>query len=289
MHYLRFNIHQRLQHFLMGASFIFLALTGLPIKYHQANISLKIADFFGGYDGLMFVHKLNAAIMLITAAYHIFFLLYYFIVKKQVSWAMVPTLQDGKDIVACVKYSLGLIKEQPQYDRYSWKEKFDYLAVFWGMLAIGATGLFMWFPDSITQFVPRWVIDSCRMAHSDEAVLAVTFIAFVHFYNVHFCADIFPMNKVWLIGKMTREEMMHEHPLELERLDRQNGITNSYNIELPPGSINHSEDAATIDEGYVHKEHTSWKHSRPLLITEFIIWGAILVWFVTTFAPDIFH
>ena len=217
VYYERFNIHQRMQHWLMGISFIFLAVTGLPIKYHTANISLKIADLFGGYDGLMFVHKLNAAIMIATSAYHLLFLMYYFIVKKKVSWAMVPSLKDGKDIVQGVKYALGLTKEHPKFDRYSWKEKFDYLAVFWGMLAIGVTGVFMWIPDSITQFVPRWVIDCCRMAHSDEAVLAVTFIGFVHFYNVHFCADIFPMNKVWMTGKISKDQMKLEHSLELEK------------------------------------------------------------------------
>lgn len=32
-----------------------------------------------------------------------------------------------------------------------------------------------------------------------------------------------------------------------------------------------------------------WNKSRPLLIIEFLVWGAILVWFLTTFLPHGIH
>ena len=77
----------------------------------------------------------------------------------------------------------------------------------------------MWFPDISTKYVPRWFIDASQAAHSDEAVLAIVVIFFWHFYNVHFSPDFFPMNKVFFKGTMTYEEMLHEHPAELERLE----------------------------------------------------------------------
>lgn len=225
----RWDIHQRLQHIIMILGFTMTAVTGLPIKYNTAGISQKMAQIFGGYDGLMFGHKTAALIIFTSAGYHVLYWFYMALVKKKVSWAMVPTLKDVKDLVQNFKYFFGKVDQPAQYDRYSYKEKFDYIAVFWGMMAIGATGLMMWFPNSVAQYIPRWVIDCARMAHSDEAVLAVTFIGFIHFYNTHFVADFFPMHKTWWTGTMTLAEMEHEHPLELAKIQT-------------------NEEAATIDE-----------------------------------------
>jgi len=71
------------------------------------------------------------------------------------------------------------------------------------------------------QYFPKWFVDAYRWGHSDEAVLAVSFIFTWHFYNVHFQPDFFPMSWTWWTGNMSREVMQLEHGLELEMLEEQ--------------------------------------------------------------------
>ena len=72
----------------------------------------------------------------------------------------------------------------PQFDRWTYWEKFDYFAVFWGVAIIGASGLIMWFPEFFTRFLPGWVINIALILHSDEALLAAGFI-FSHPFFQH--------------------------------------------------------------------------------------------------------
>ncbi|GAW91447.1 formate dehydrogenase subunit gamma [Calderihabitans maritimus] len=214
----RFNIHQRLQHIMMFTSFIICTVTGLPIKYNYSSWAPKVTALFGGFDNMLTVHLIGATIMLASSVYHLIYLVIYPAVTRKISTAMLPNLKDVRDLVQNMKYLLGLTDERPRFDRYSYKEKFDYWAVFWGMFIMGGSGLMMWFPEWSATLFPRWVIDSARVAHSDEAMLAILAIFIWHFYNVHFSPDFFPMNFVWYHGKMDHELMEHEHPLELERL-----------------------------------------------------------------------
>jgi len=39
-----------------------------------------------------------------------------------------------------------------------------------------------------------------------------------HIYYVIFNPDTYPMNFTWITGKVTEEEMEHEHPLELAQI-----------------------------------------------------------------------
>ena len=67
-------------------------------------------------------------------------------------------------------------------------------------------------------FFQAKVADIAKEAHSDEALLATLAIIIWHFYNVHFNPHD-PMQKTWMDGKMTRKQMKHHHPGELEDID----------------------------------------------------------------------
>lgn len=219
----RFNIHQRIQHIMMFTSFIVLTVTGLPIKYNYTAWAKSLTAFFGGFDSMFAVHLGGAVVMLASSVYHLFYLVIFPLLTRKVSIAAVPGPKDIKDLLYNLQFLMGIRKDAPKFDRYSYKEKFDYWAVFWGMVIMGGSGLMMWFPGIAASYVPRWVIDCARFAHSDEAMLAILAIFVWHFYNVHFSPNFFPMNFVWLHGKMNKEQMEHEHPLELERLEKQVG------------------------------------------------------------------
>ncbi len=217
--YLRFDIHQRIQHVMMFVSFIGCTISGLPIRYYDTGWAAAITKLFGGFDRMFAFHLIMASLMLLCCVYHLGYLVM-LAIRKKWSWATIPAPKDFKDVYDMLRYFFGRTDALPKFERYSYKEKFDYWAVFWGIFIIGGSGLMMWFPEISAQYFPRWVIQSARVAHSDEAILAIIVIFAWHFYNVHFNPSFFPGNKVWFMGYLTREELEREHPLELERIER---------------------------------------------------------------------
>jgi cytochrome b subunit of formate dehydrogenase len=97
----------------------------------------------------------------------------------------------------------------------------DYLAEYWGTPVMVITGFILWFPGTANAYLPRWAIEISHFIHQGEGLLAILVIFTWHLYAVHFVPDYFPMNKVWLTGKVSREVMEHEYPLELARLERE--------------------------------------------------------------------
>ena len=131
--------------------------------------------------------------------------------------SMVPTLHDWRDFVAHNKWFFGK-GPKPQFDRWTYWEKFDYFAVFWGVAIIGVSGLIMWFPTFFTHFLPGWIINIALILHSDEALLAAGFIFSIHFFNTHFRIEKFPMDTVIFSGRVSKTEMLHERKRWYDRL-----------------------------------------------------------------------
>jgi cytochrome b subunit of formate dehydrogenase len=107
---------------------------------------------------------------------------------------------------------------QPSYGRWTYWEKFDYFAVFWGIAIIGSTGLTLWFPVFFTRFLPGWLLNVTTIIHSDEALLATGFIFTVHFFNTHLRPEKFPMDITIFTGRMPVQELKRDKPLEYEAL-----------------------------------------------------------------------
>jgi cytochrome b subunit of formate dehydrogenase len=131
--------------------------------------------------------------------------------------SMVPSLQDWHDFVAHQKWFFGK-GPRPQFDRWTYWERFDYFAVFWGVAIIGFSGLIMWFPKFFTHFMPGWMINIALVVHSDEALLAAGFIFSFHFFNTHFRIEKFPMDTVIFSGRISKTEMLHERRRWYDRL-----------------------------------------------------------------------
>jgi cytochrome b subunit of formate dehydrogenase len=131
--------------------------------------------------------------------------------------SMIPTWQDVKDFIAHQKWFFGR-GPKPQFDRWTYWEKFDYFAVFWGVFIIGASGLVMWFPQVFSYFLPGWIINIALIVHSDEALLAAGFIFTIHFFNTHFRLEKFPMDTVIFSGRISKTELLHERRRWYERL-----------------------------------------------------------------------
>ena len=126
-------------------------------------------------------------------------------------------LQDIKDFWATIKWFLGK-GPKPEYGRWTYWEKFDYMAVFWGVAVIGFSGLILWFPELFTKVFPGWLINVAHIIHSDEALLAVGFIFTIHFFNTHLRPEAFPMDMVIFTGLIPFDEFRHERPREYKYL-----------------------------------------------------------------------
>ena len=128
-----------------------------------------------------------------------------------------PNGQDIKDFVATIKWFVGK-GPKPEYGRWTYWEKFDYLAVFWGVAVIGFSGLVLWFPEYFTKVFPGWLINVAHIIHSDEALLAVGFIFTIHFFNTHLRPEAFPMDTVIFTGVVPFEHFKEDRPREYKHL-----------------------------------------------------------------------
>lgn len=219
----RFDAHQRLQHFLMMSSFIVLALTGFPQKFADLGISQSFVNAMGGLETVRAIHRGAGFVMLSNCAYHLAYLLNRIVIQKRYSaLSMIPRPRDALDAFQMVRYFLGLTKERPAFDRFSYLEKFDYWAIFWGIPMMGGSGLILLFAVQVTQILPGEVVPLAHTIHSDEAMLAVSWIAIVHMFNAHLAPGIFPFNPAIFTGKLRKDRYEHEHPLEYARITATN-------------------------------------------------------------------
>ena len=125
--------------------------------------------------------------------------------------------RDWQELKGTLKWFIGA-GPRPEYGRWTYWEKFDYFAVFWGVFVIGTTGLMLWFSELFTRFLPGWFINVATIIHSDEALLATGFIFTVHFFNTHFRPDRFPMDTVIFTGRMSLEELREDRPREYRKM-----------------------------------------------------------------------
>jgi hypothetical protein len=130
---------------------------------------------------------------------------------------MLPTWKDLSDFYGTMRWFLGL-GPRPRYGRWTYWEKFDYFAVFWGIAVIGSTGFALWFSELVTRVLPGWMINVATIIHSDEALLATGFIFTVHFFNTHLRPEKFPMDIVIFTGRMPLEEFKRDKPAEYQAL-----------------------------------------------------------------------
>ena len=217
----RFDRHQIIQHIVLMVSFILLVLTGLPLKFHDWSISQWWIGMWGGIETTRSIHRFAAWAMFADCVYHLVYIGYTTVVlKRPFPVKIIPTPNDFKLIFQEIGYFLGLTSQRPKFDRFNWREKFDYWAIFWGMPIMCVTGFVMAYPVFVTKYVPGWVVPASFIAHGDEAILAVSWILIVHFFFNHFPPGIFPLNTSIFTGKVSRERYRKEHPLEYERLQR---------------------------------------------------------------------
>ena len=224
-HFMRFTRAQRYLHAALFTSFLGLAATGLPLRFSESIWARGLAKGVGGFGAILFFHKFCALVLTVAFLIHVKDLLTRSLVhhEKGIFWgptSMVANWKDVKDLFGHLRWFVGL-GPKPQFERYAYWEKFDYWAVFWGMVVIGFSGYAMWFAPFFAHFLPGWALNAVLVIHSEEGQLAILFIFSIHFVNTHLRPDSFPMDLVIFTGVESEEEFKLKRPKEYERLAAQ--------------------------------------------------------------------
>jgi len=218
--YLRMNLNERIQHFILAFSFIVLIFTGFMLKFPDVWWVKGIRDIWTDafiYRGLF--HRIAAVTMILVSFYHLYYILF---TKrgKQLIRDLLPKYQDLIDAISVAKYNLGISNVKPKLDRFSYIEKAEYWALIWGTILMTVTGLILWFDNTFIGLFTKLGLDIASTIHYYEAWLAFLAIVVWHFYFVIFNPDVYPLNLACVKGTISEEEMAEDHILELERIKR---------------------------------------------------------------------
>jgi len=233
----RFDSRDRVLHGLLMLSFLGLAGTGLPLVFSDAAWARVMTRILGSFEVAGWLHRVCALLLIGVFLTHLVRLTRRVVLRGDwgVFWgpySMVPQPRDLRDVIGHIRWFLGR-GPRPRFDRYTYWEKFDYWAVFWGMGIIGLSGLFLWFPLFFSRFLPGWIFNVALLIHGEEALLAVGFIFTMHFFNGHLRPEKFPMDRVIFTGRIPLAELEAERPDEYARLLRENAL-DRIRTEPPP-------------------------------------------------------
>lgn len=212
----RFVLAQRLEHILLMISFSMLCLTGLPQKFATAGWAQWIMAALGGIATVRMLHHFSAVMFCFEAVYHVVVTAYELLFVRPRRLAMLPGLRDVAEGLHSVAYLAGLRPDAPRAGRYDFKQKVEYWAMIWGTISMGVTGLVLLFPVLVTRYIPGVLVPVAKTIHGYEAILAFLAIITWHLYNAHLASGVFPLDTSIFTGKISRERMLAEHPLEYE-------------------------------------------------------------------------
>lgn len=212
----RFSISQRLEHALVMVAFIMLVATGLPQRFPDNGWSQWVIQNLGGIHATRLIHRTFGFVLVFGAAYHIGAIVQVFIRKRPLS--MLVTFKDFSDAINAFRHDVGFADQLPQYGRFDFREKFEYWGMAFGTSIMILSGLILMYPVVVARFLPGQLIPAAKTMHGYEGLLALLIILVWHLYNAHFGPDKFPCNTTIFTGRISREHMEKEHPIEYEEM-----------------------------------------------------------------------
>jgi cytochrome b subunit of formate dehydrogenase len=235
-HFQRFSPAWRLAHLVFAVSLMILTLTGMTALYAESAWAPVVAKALGGPKVAAIIHRVCAVIFAFVFFAHLAWIFQHIAARwRSFEWfgpnSLIPRWQDLKDAIAMFRWFFGR-GPRPVFDRWTYWEKFDYWAPFWGVTIIGVSGFMMWFPALTAQYLPGWVFNVAMIAHGEEAFLAAVFLFTVHFFNNHFRPDKFPLDIIMFTGSMPVEEFARDHEKEYRRLV-EGGELGKYLVDAP--------------------------------------------------------
>ena len=222
VYFRRFPAIWRWIHGLFAISTMTLILTGTTLLFSHTGWAKTVVVFLGGplMEGI--IHRTAAVIWLAIFIAHLVIAISNIWRKRETfewfgSTSMLPNWKDWDDLRDMFKWFLGR-GERPQFSHWTYWQKFDYWAPFWGAAIIGSSGILLFMPEKTALILPGWMFNIATLIHAEEALLAAIFLNSVHFFNVHFRPERFPMSTTIFTGAIPFEEFKHDHRIEYERL-----------------------------------------------------------------------
>ncbi len=226
----RFTLLQRIFHVLLMVAFLTQGATGLGRMYIETPWGKKLSWVFGGYESALTIHKYVGIFMVCGFLLHVLYLV------AVINWrqlpnslfgrdSLLPNVRDIKEFFLHIGWFLG-INKTPQFDRWGYWEKFDYWAVFWGMVIMGGTGLLLAYPLAASRLMPGWGLNVAFWIHRIEAILAMAHVFLIHFFISHLRRHNFPMDRAMFEGSADLKATRHERPSWITRLEN-SGILDS--------------------------------------------------------------
>lgn len=261
--FVRMSSQQRLQHGLTVVTFVTLVATGFPLIYP----GWRVWDWIG-LSGVAFgwrhlVHRIAGAGLIAVSLWHIAYVMLteegsrYFreMMPKPIDlWQLIQSVMHKIGVMDAL-YRRGTLRgiidrhpwwrfvEPPEYGKYNWIEKFEYLAIVWGNLVMIVTGLSLWFFEAAFALFPKPVMDIFKLVHGFEALLAFLAIIIWHMYCVHLNPEVFPGSAMWLDGKISAKLLREHYPgwyreIEAERREKRRVETalRWYDLHAAPGA-----------------------------------------------------
>ena len=213
----RFDARQRAEHVVVIALFAVLALTGFPQKFPDSPWAPLLAGAVGGIGAARFLHRAAGLLFAALAVGHLAGVTMGAL-RRRVPFSMVPTKKDFTDAMGMLRYYMGSSRERPRFDRFDYREKFEYWGLVFGALIMTATGFVLLFPLAAARVLDGALIPVAKIAHSQEGLMAFLVVITWHIYNAHFTPEVFPFNPTIFTGKISRAHMRRDHPLEYERV-----------------------------------------------------------------------
>jgi cytochrome b subunit of formate dehydrogenase len=208
------------QHTFLMVTFIVLVISGFALRFGESGLTNLFFGFEGGFELRGTVHRVAAILFILTAIWHTLYLTSTSR-GRQILRDMWPERKDFAQFWQRILYNLGLRKDTPRFERFSYVEKAEYWALIWGSVVMVLTGLLLWFDNSVVQFLPKGVLDVSLVIHYYEAWLATLAILVWHMYSTVFNPHVYPMNPSWITGLMPEEMYRHEHPEDVERAKKE--------------------------------------------------------------------
>jgi cytochrome b subunit of formate dehydrogenase len=212
-YFVRLNKSERVQHMIFAGCFFVLVATGFMLKLPESFLA-----FFGQAGEVLFryrrlLHRSAGVLMILVGVYHVYYLLFKPAGRR---WLvdMLPRFKDLKDMGDNLLYFFNVRKEPPEFDRFCYKHKIEYGALIAGTTIMALTGIILW-----TQYEwSKFIVDIAALVHGMEAILACLAIMIWHFYEIHFRPHKSPLDKLWITGVISEEEMKEEYMLHYKKI-----------------------------------------------------------------------
>ena len=242
----RFSVYRIIEHHANAIVFALLVITGLSQRFHNSGVSQWIIITLGGIDTVRLIHRYLGIVFTILLATHISQAVIGVVFRKWQA-SMIVTIKDYQDAMLNIFYFFGLASHPARCDRYDYRQKFEYWGVVLGGCLMIATGFILWFPVLSVAFLSGDAIPAAKVAHTNEAMLAFLVIVTWHIYDAIFSPEVFPLDTAIFTGKISRERMLHEHPLELAAIE---GV--SVEELMKHAKVKHAAPEPQPHEGHVH-------------------------------------